>query len=301
MYKRRKSNHPDRSATHRELVTHGSLEFPCGRYFTTLHIDSIKQYVEWHWHEELEIVCIEKGDLEVHIPGQTIPLKEGDCMLLNANTLHEMTATYACEFLSFVFHPTLITGSKDSIFYQKYLRPFIKDTNNPFQIWQNDREDTLLIREYFHAAYNHMENETEIGFEFLVREYLTKIMTHSLRLVDRSETGGSSLKSISSIRIKDMLDYIHAHYTTPLTLKMIANAGNVGERECLRCFSQTLQTSPMQYVLKYRVSRGAAMLKEQNFSINEIANLCGFESPSYFSQLFKRYYQCTPREYRERK
>jgi len=300
MYKRKNSNHPGRSANHRELITHGSLEFPCGRYFTILHIDSHKQYVEWHWHEELEIVCIEKGDLEVHIPGQTIPLKKGDCMLLNANVLHEMTTSYTCELVSLVFHPTLIAGSKDALFYQKYLRPFIKAPNIPFLLWQNHKENTIFIREYFYTAYNHMKNKVGIGFEFFVREYLTKIMIHSLRQVDSSETENSSLKNISSVRIMNMLDYIHTHYATPLTLKMIANVGNVGERECLRCFSRTLQTSPMQYVLRYRVSRGAIMLKENDLSINEIATLCGFDSPSYFSQLFKRYYLCSPREYRER-
>jgi len=300
MYKRRKSNRSNRSYNHRELIAHGSLEFPCGKYFTLLHIDSHKQYVEWHWHEELEIVCIEKGDLEVHIPGQTIPLKEGDCMLLNANVLHEMTTSYTCALVTLVFHPTLITGSKDSIFYQKYLRPFIKTTSIPFQIWQNDMEDTAFIRECFYTAYNHMKQEAGIGFEFFVREYLTKIMVYSLRQMNHNETPNSYAKDISAVRIKDMLDYIHAHYATPLTLEMIAKVGNIGERECLRCFSQTLQTSPMQYVLKYRISRGAAMLKEKSLSISEIATLCGFESPSYFSQLFKRYYLCTPREYRER-
>ena len=33
-------------------------------------------------------------------------------------------------------------------------------------------------------------------------------------------------------------------------------------------------------------------------SISEIATLCGFDSPSNFSKVFKRFYNCTPREYR---
>ena len=35
-------------------------------------------------------------------------------------------------------------------------------------------------------------------------------------------------------------------------------------------------------------------------SIAQVAAACGFDSPSNFSQQFRRFYRCTPREYRLR-
>ena len=86
-----------------------------------------------------------------------------------------------------------------------------------------------------------------------------------------------------------------------IKLADIAKAADIGERECLRCFQKTIQLSPIQYVLKYRIIRGAEMLLHNpENSISEIATACGFESPSNFSKIFKRFYKCTPREYRKK-
>ena len=101
------------------------------------------------------------------------------------------------------------------------------------------------------------------------------------------------------IRIRNMLEYIHSHFPEPVTLPDIARAADIGEREALRCFKRNIQLSPMQYLLKYRVMQGAdLLLKERGTSISQIALLCGFDSPSHFSKMFRRFYDCSPKEYR---
>ena len=97
-----------------------------------------------------------------------------------------------------------------------------------------------------------------------------------------------------------MLDYIHNHFAENISLTEIAKVAGIGERECLRCFQRTIQLSPMQYLLKYRIMRGAdLLLQNPASSISEIAGLCGFDSPSNFAKMFKRFYNTTPREYRK--
>lgn len=81
----------------------------------------------------------------------------------------------------------------------------------------------------------------------------------------------------------------------------ISSSAGISERECLRCFQKTIQLSPIQYLLKYRIMQGAEMLlKNPADSISETAVFCGFDSPSNFAKTFKRFYNCTPREYRNR-
>lgn len=96
-----------------------------------------------------------------------------------------------------------------------------------------------------------------------------------------------------------MLEYIHKHFSGDISLADIAKAADISERECLRCFRKTIQLSPIQYLLKYRIMQGAELLRRNpTDSISEIASLCGFDSPSNFARLFKRFYNYTPREYR---
>ena len=79
----------------------------------------------------------------------------------------------------------------------------------------------------------------------------------------------------------------------------VAGAAGISERECLRCFERTIRLSPFQYLLKYRVMRGAeTLLTDPASSVSEAASRCGFDSPSNFARIFKRFYHCTPREYR---
>ena len=103
-------------------------------------------------------------------------------------------------------------------------------------------------------------------------------------------------------RIQQMLAFIQEHFDRPLTLAEIASAAGIGERECLRCFGKTIHVPPMQYLLKYRVMQAAdALLARPADSIAQIAAGCGFDNPSNFSQQFRRFYGCSPREYRTRK
>ncbi|MFQ9705011.1 MAG: helix-turn-helix domain-containing protein [Enterocloster clostridioformis] len=75
----------------------------------------------------------------------------------------------------------------------------------------------------------------------------------------------------------------------------IARAADIGERECLRCFKRAIQTSPMQYLLKYRITQGFHMLlRSPHSSISSIAGMCGFSSPSNFSQMFARFLSVRP-------
>lgn len=102
-----------------------------------------------------------------------------------------------------------------------------------------------------------------------------------------------------NLRIRKMLAFIHKNFSDDISVSEIAGTADISERECLRCFQKTIQLSPVQYLLKYRVMQGAEMLLGNPAdSISKIATLCGFDSPSNFSKIFKRFYNCTPREYR---
>ena len=99
-----------------------------------------------------------------------------------------------------------------------------------------------------------------------------------------------------------MLDFAEQNFAENITLEQIAGAADIGERECLRCFNRTIRLSPMQYLLKYRIMQGAEMcLLHPADSVSDIAIRCGFDSPSYFTKIFKRFTGCTPREYRHSK
>lgn len=75
---------------------------------------------------------------------------------------------------------------------------------------------------------------------------------------------------------------------------------NVSLRTLTRMFSQYLNTSPSQYIIKCRLEKAASMLSFSNEPIKNIADECGFSSPMFFAREFKQHYNCTPKEFKKK-
>ena len=280
----------------RELQPHGTMDFPCAGY-SSYHKKRLEDIIPWHWHDEIEIIYIVDGRLELKIPSKSFYVEKGDCFVINSNILHYGVAADYCQLQSLVFSPTFISGNDDSVFAKKYVRPLL--SCNAFSgcpIPQHEEENTI---QWFYRAFDAMEHES-YGFEFIVRENLSRICLFLAQKFKDELNVPDTIQSLDNVRIRKMLSYIHKNYSHDIALSGIASVADIGERECLRCFQKTLQLSPIQYLLKYRIMRGAEMLLHNpENSISDIAAFCGFDSPSNFSKVFKRFYNCTPREYRK--
>jgi AraC-like DNA-binding protein/mannose-6-phosphate isomerase-like protein (cupin superfamily) len=281
----------------RELQPHGTPDFPCAVYSDRCSINENEEF-PWHWHDDIEIVIIVDGKLYVNIPGKSFTMEKGDSIFINSNLLHHIKTKSFCEIHTIVFHPMLIAGSEHSVFYQRYVKPLTHFTEldcclcDAGEAWKQEITNLAI------HVYEAMVNNTP-GYEFSAREFLSQIC---FSLYQQYAVEAESLKeeqSMDTIRILKMLDFIHKYYMEYINLAQIAHAADIGERECMRCFQRIIQISPLQYMIKYRITQGAYMLKNnKSLSIADIAIKCGFDNPSHFSQTFKRYYRCTPSEYK---
>lgn len=281
----------------KELRPHGSLAFPCAGY-SSHYTEKQEDIIPWHWHEEMEIIYMEQGQMEVKIPTKTFFLKMGDCMILNANMLHYASAAPECNLRSLVFSPALITGNDELAFAKKYMRPLLSCQS--FSGYFVDGKTNENIARWFNDAFEALAGD-QYGYEFIVRENLSRICLFLHREFEPNIDTQRETLNQDNLRIRKMLAYIHRNFADDLSLADISKEADISERECLRCFQKTIQLSPIQYLLKYRVMQGAEMLlKNPASNISEIAAFCGFDSQSNFAKMFKRFYNCTPREYRNR-
>lgn len=282
----------NRSHTQKELQPHGTIEFPCAAY-ASRHTDAPGDTIPWHWHEELEVIFVAAGTLKLQIPGGEYLLQEGSLVVLNSNVLHSLSGHPAGALRSMVFSPFLITGGTDTVFYKNYVRALLACPD--FSVWQAE-PGTDVKR--FSAAFSAMETDA-FAYEFTVRENLSQLLLHCYAQLLPRLSAQKPAKSADTVRIEQMLQYMQASYAEPITLADIAQAAGLSERECLRCFHRTIGDSPVQYLLKYRLMQGTVLLRASPAaSIAEVSAACGFDSPSYFSKQFRRFYQRPPREYR---
>lgn len=284
-------------STAKELQPHGSIAFPCAGY-RSYHTTREEDRIPWHWHEEPEFIFIESGQIELKIPSRTFLLKEGEGVLLNGNVLHTGIGAPEGRLRSLVFSPALISGKEESVFEKNYMRPLL--SCSAFTGLYISPVSNKAVADWFHRAFEALASDC-YGYEFTVRENLSRICLFLHReFAPHCDIKSASL-NLDNLRLKKMLDYIHKNYAENISLPDIAKEADISDRECLRCFQKIIQLSPIQYLLKYRMMQGAELLtRNPASSVSEVAAYCGFDSPSNFAKMFKRFYSCTPREYRNR-
>ena len=98
--------------------------------------------------------------------------------------------------------------------------------------------------------------------------------------------------------MKLMISYIDHNYGRSIRIGDIACAAGICVRECQRCFSESIHTTPLAFLTQKRISAAAGLLYGTNRPIIDIAASCGFPTQSYFNRKFLQYTGMTPGEYR---
>ena len=98
----------------------------------------------------------------------------------------------------------------------------------------------------------------------------------------------------------DILEYLDTHQADHITLDSLAKRFNVSASHLNRTFNRAFHTSPINYLIDARVTFATEYLLKSNYSVAKIAELCGYDNPAHFTNMFTKRIGCTPAEYRER-
>ncbi len=99
-----------------------------------------------------------------------------------------------------------------------------------------------------------------------------------------------------SHELQRVLDYIDEHIEEPLTLAVLASAGNISPSYLIRKFKQAIGQAPHQYLLQRRVERARELLSEGKMTIAEVAVAVGFADQSHLYRHFKRLMGFSPKD-----
>ena len=169
--------------------------------------------------------------------------------------------------------------------------PFIK--LSPEIPWQ---KEVLFLSE---KAWLAGANE-KTDYALTVRFALSQISSLIIHNIDtETEHPFTSKTQRDELRIKKTLYYIETHYREQITIDNIAASAGISVSTLLRLYHDILHTTPIQYVLQYRLEQiREELLLYPDSSISETAYSCGFNDISYFNRCFLKKYGCTPSTFR---
>lgn len=135
---------------------------------------------------------------------------------------------------------------------------------------------------------------------FLVAQQLATLMlVQALRqhLADGVGGGVGSLFALADPQMKAALTAMHDDPSRRWTLQSLAERAGMSRTSFALRFKETVGTSPMDYLTRWRMMLAGDRLATARDSVSEIAQALGYESESAFSTAFKRLKGCSPRQY----
>ncbi len=278
-----------------ELQAHGTRAFPVACYQDDLTL----REVPWHWHDELEIIFIDEGQARILAGTQTYLAGPGEAVFTNAGVFHAdfPEGEAVCKCHSVVFHPALVGGSYDSVFWQDYVRPLTENKALESIHLKRTVPWQARVMEVCERAWQACVQEMP-GYPIYVRSALSEGLLLIWQNQSLSIRPSDDKQQRDSRRVKEMVSFLVAAYGDPLTLEQIAASASVSKSECLRCFRAVLRTTPIQYLRDYRLQQAADRLRTSDQKVSEIARQCGFLEMSYFSKVFRQKFGCSPLAYR---
>ncbi len=248
-----------------------------------------------HWHDDLELILILDGEMSYDVNGQQIFLQAGEGLFVNSRCFHYgYSDTHTeCLFLCILLSPLLL--SVNTYFIENCLNPLIQNMHFPYQKlnpsvqWQNSiLRDLEMLYE---------TNKDSIQ-PFIILEksvHIFRLLAENMNFFPEHDKNTEDLLALTA-----MIGYVQKHYANKILLKNISSAGNCCKTKCISLFQTYLNTSPMVYLNRYRLEKSVFLLRNTAMSVTEIAYACGFSNSSYFCELFRKYYNTTPRKFRSK-
>ena len=127
-----------------------------------------------------------------------------------------------------------------------------------------------------------------IGHLYLMLDYLTR--SSSKRLI---QTG-----KIRDFYIKEAISFIEQNFQNDISVEDIAGFCNLNRSYFGKIFRDTLGKSPQEFLISYRMSKAAELLKLTELSVGDISSAVGYLNQLHFSRAFKKIYGTSPRQWR---
>ena len=252
-----------------------------------LNIASAKYGGDWHsvphTHNHLELFYIVGGKGQFLIQDQLYPVNVNNLVIINPNVIHTEVSLNAqpLEYIVLGIEGVELKTSGDA--------------NGQFSIL--DQFESVEIS----GCLRNILRETELkstGYEDVCQAYMEILIIRLMRnitlAIPAEPQAVSANRQCAAVR-----RYIDLHFKEPLTLELLAEEGHMNKYYLSHAFKREYGVSPINYMISRRIEESKYLLAETDLSLSQIAQLLGFSSLSYFSQVFRKTQNLSPMEYRQ--
>lgn len=139
----------------------------------------------------------------------------------------------------------------------------------------------------------------------IAAEYLNKNKHYDLMienlicnmLIDITRKDNQVLEKINPMLFAK--SYINEYFATDINLDELAQTSGYSSEHFRYLFKNYTGLSPKAYILEKRINHAKELLTKTEYSLSDIASMCGYDDYAQFSAFFKKRTSYSPREYRK--
>ena len=240
-----------------------------------------------HFHEDLELILVEKGDISITLDTEVFHASPGDICIIVPNQIHAFVTSDFAVLYTFKINWNIISSHTN---FSKYVAssPIIKKAT-----CFNEK-----LHNYFHLAIDEYRNRKE-GSDYVLcacSNMLLAEITRSNYLVLKNEvknnTTSSDFNFISSVNA-----YIDTHFAEPISSADMAEQLNYSKYYFMHLFKKVTGTTFTSFLTDYRLKKATELLLHSDKKTYIIAIECGFTNTRSFYKAFKEVYGMTTSDY----
>ena len=299
----------------RENKRHGSQNYPCAFYqvkSSYLPASTIFQ-AKHHWHEEPEIIHFQKGHFRLEINMRKYDIKEECFCFVGSGDLHHIYSEKDFEEQALVFSLGDLSFTENDPIQKQIIRPLLDgELSFPSVITRKDACFDAIHQAFSDicmafpgavsdSSYHDQYTLTNAAQYLRVKACLYGIFS---TLIENKMLSSASVVSETDRRIstiKKALSYMKEHSGEKVYVRDIAATVNMNEQYFCRFFKKIIGKSPIEYLTEIRLKNACELLQNTDLSVMEICLDCGFNNLGNFLRAFRKYYDCTPLQYKKSK
>lgn len=150
------------------------------------------------------------------------------------------------------------------------------------------------IQKPFHTDYVKIKIIHLLQERRKLRERLLEKLRDDKLLLSEPE----KVESIDDAFLRKFAEQIEAVYADPeYNVEKLSETLGLSRGHLHRKIKELTGTAPVEFLRTYRLNKATQLLRQNAYTVSEVAYRTGFSSPAYFSKCFKAVYGVTPTEY----
>lgn len=255
-----------------------------------------------HHHSECEISLIVSGQCQWCVNDRTFLGHKGDVYLFGSNENHYLLDVIGTEpllLLNIRFDSRFIWSPGGNRFNLRYLEIFLNHPLSFSNAISHTEPVASSVCQLMMEIYQEFQNQ-EPEYQLVVKAKLLLILAALGRYYDVSAQSSVPHTYRHHLnQLDNAITYINANLTTNLNLEAIAREAGMSRSYFSTVFKRMNGIPVWDYITRKRIELAMALLREQDLSVLEVAEECGFSSISNFNRCFRQVTGISPSAYRK--